>query len=141
MQRAQDFHSPGPLAEILSFFFPLGFLQSLSKSPAGCGGHQTSQKPVRAASARAPVQTWRQPDSSPHRGGSQQVSCGAGSALPGLRLEHFPRQKQVRCLHTQSMNRQRNKRSDKECIPPSFKKGQVLGQPFSPWAGQAPSAG
>lgn len=36
-------------AEISGFFFPLGFLQSLLKSPAGCGGHQTSQKPVRAA--------------------------------------------------------------------------------------------
>lgn len=36
-------------AEISGFFFTLGFLQSLLKSPAGCGGHQTSQKPARAA--------------------------------------------------------------------------------------------
>lgn len=36
-------------AEVSGFFFPLGFLGSLLKSPTGCGGRQTSQKPARAA--------------------------------------------------------------------------------------------
>lgn len=81
---------------------------------------------------KAPVQTQRQPDSSSYHNGSQQASCGAGSALAGLRLLHFSQQKQVRCLYTHSVNVQMNKHSDKECTPPSFKKGLVLGQPFSP---------
>lgn len=117
-----------PGAEISGFIFRLCFLPSLLRSPKSSGGHQASQKPVRAA--EGPSADLEAARCCPQQDGSQQASQGADSTLAGLRLLHFPQQKQVRSLYTCSVNMQANKHSDKECIAHYCKKGLVLGHPL-----------